>query len=394
MIDAAIAAIAEATGVEGKLAQLPGVVGDRRLRRARRGGRHRRGRGPQGDRPRRRDRRGRGVGARVPQRGEQGRAAARARRRSARDRRSGRDDVNLWVNDRARARRTCASATRCRTASTGSRCWSSCCRARVERVLDLGTGDGITLALVLAARPDATGVGLDFGDEMLRRARERFAGDARVEIVAARPRRAAARRSARSTSVVSSFAIHHCAPDAPAGALRRGVRRACGPVDVFVNVEHVASPTVALHDEFLAALGPDARTTTIRRTSSSRVEQHLTWLNDSASWMSTASGSGGSSRLLQAPAVAHESRVEATIPATDPSDPDTGRTRQWRACDECHRFLRVPGSARRRPSELALELADVWVERQLATRRACRVSRSGLAQTSVTAGIHAGRAAS
>ena len=30
---------------------------------------------------------------------------------------------------------------------------------RVERVLDLGTGDGNTLALVLAARPDAEGVG-------------------------------------------------------------------------------------------------------------------------------------------------------------------------------------------------------------------------------------------
>ncbi len=43
--------------------------------------------------------------------------------------------------------------------------------ATVERVLDLGTGDGNTLALVLAARPQATGVGLDFGEEMLRRAR-------------------------------------------------------------------------------------------------------------------------------------------------------------------------------------------------------------------------------
>jgi len=35
---------------------------------------------------------------------------------------------------------------------------------------------------VLSARPEATGIGLDFGDEMLRRARERFAGDPRVEI--------------------------------------------------------------------------------------------------------------------------------------------------------------------------------------------------------------------
>src|SRR5512141_896770 len=54
--------------------------------------------------------------------------------------------------------------------------------ARVERVLDLGTGDGITLGLVLAARPAATGVGRAFGAEMLRRATARFAQDARVEI--------------------------------------------------------------------------------------------------------------------------------------------------------------------------------------------------------------------
>src|SRR5690348_16491804 len=52
----------------------------------------------------------------------------------------------------------------------------------VGRVLDLGTGDGSTLALVLGARPGATGVGLDFGEAMLQAARERFAGDDRVAI--------------------------------------------------------------------------------------------------------------------------------------------------------------------------------------------------------------------
>ena len=46
---------------------------------------------------------------------------------------------------------------------------------RVDRVLDLGTGDGSTLALVLAAHPGAAGIGVDFGDEMLRHARARFA---------------------------------------------------------------------------------------------------------------------------------------------------------------------------------------------------------------------------
>ena len=83
MIDAAIAAISEATGVVRHGRQLPGVVGHRRFRRARRGRDHRRGRRPQGHRARRGDRRGRGVGARVPQRGEQDRAPAASAAKSA-----------------------------------------------------------------------------------------------------------------------------------------------------------------------------------------------------------------------------------------------------------------------------------------------------------------------
>src|SRR4051794_34199541 len=54
---------------------------------------------------------------------------------------------------------------------------------RVRRVLDLGTGDGNTLALVLSAHPGATGVGADFQPAMLQRARERFTGDERVDVV-------------------------------------------------------------------------------------------------------------------------------------------------------------------------------------------------------------------
>ena len=73
-------------------------------------------------------------------------------------------------------------------------------RARVDRVLDLGTGDGSTLALVLAAHPDANGVGVDFQDEMLRRARERFASDARVEIARTISTNRCRPTSGRSTS--------------------------------------------------------------------------------------------------------------------------------------------------------------------------------------------------
>ena len=129
---------------------------------------------------------------------------------------------------------------------------------RVERVLDLGTGDGITLGLVLAARPDATGVGLDFGDEMLRRARERFGDDARVAFDRHDLDEPLPAGLGDFDVVVSSFAIHHCAP-ARQRALYAEVFEILRPGGLFVNAEHVASPTAELHDEFLAALRRRAR---------------------------------------------------------------------------------------------------------------------------------------
>jgi SAM-dependent methyltransferase len=147
---------------------------------------------------------------------------------------------------------------------------------RVERVLDLGTGDGVTLALVLAAHPDATGVGLDFGGEMLQRAQERFAGDGRVEIAhhdLAQPLPSLG----EFDLVVSSFAIHHLDPPRQRD-LYGEVFSALRPGGVFVNAEHVASPTIELHNEFLAALGsrPEDDDPSNQLVGA---EQHLKWLN-------------------------------------------------------------------------------------------------------------------
>jgi SAM-dependent methyltransferase len=84
--------------------------------------------------------------------------------------------------------------------------------ARVERVLDLGTGAGDLLALVLAARPGASGVGLDFGDEMLRQARARFASNGDVEIRHHDLERPLPDDLGDFDVIASSFAIHHLAP--------------------------------------------------------------------------------------------------------------------------------------------------------------------------------------
>ena len=121
------------------------------------------------------------------------------------------------------------------------------------RILDLGTGDGRLLALLLIDRPAARGVALDFSPTMVAAARERFRGVAGVEVI---------RHDLDEPlpdlgsfdAVVSSFAIHHC-EDERKRSLYAEIFSILEPGGVFCNLEHVASPTPALHQRFLDALG-------------------------------------------------------------------------------------------------------------------------------------------
>lgn len=126
---------------------------------------------------------------------------------------------------------------------------------QVERVLDLGTGDGRLLDLVLTARPGSTGLGLDFNAEMLARARERFTGDGRAEILG-HDLDDPLPDPGPFDVIVSSFAIHHVT-DGRKEALYGEAFERLRPGGAFLNLEHVASPTEALHRAFLAALDID-----------------------------------------------------------------------------------------------------------------------------------------
>jgi SAM-dependent methyltransferase len=147
----------------------------------------------------------------------------------------------------------------------------------VCRVLDLGTGDGRLLALLLADRPQTAGVGLDVSGLMLRAAAERFAGDARVEFVAhdmTEPLPALGRFDA----VVSSMAIHHLEHERKR-SLYAEILELLEPGGVFANFEHVASPTHRLHLAFFAAIGEPLE----HEDPSDRlldVETQLTWLRE------------------------------------------------------------------------------------------------------------------
>lgn len=146
-----------------------------------------------------------------------------------------------------------------------------------RRILDLGCGDGRLLALLRIDRPEAEGVALDFSPTMLTAAQARFAGEARVRVVAHNlnePLPALGTFDA----IVSSFAIHHC-EDERKRSLYGEVFATLRPGGIFCNLEHVASPTAAVHARFLQALA----ITPADEDPSNKlvaVETQLGWLRD------------------------------------------------------------------------------------------------------------------
>jgi len=126
---------------------------------------------------------------------------------------------------------------------------------QVERVLDLGTGDGRLLALVQLEKPEIEGVALDFSDPMLERARKRFARNTRVTVVKhdfSSP--LSLEQLGHFDAVVSSLAIHHMTHTRKK-QLYKEVFALLNSKGVFCNLEHVSSPTENLHAKFLTATG-------------------------------------------------------------------------------------------------------------------------------------------
>lgn len=125
--------------------------------------------------------------------------------------------------------------------------------ARIERFLDLGTGDGRLIELVCARHPGAQAVGLDSSRPMLERAAERFADQPLIEL-REHDLTASLTNPTSLDAVVSALAIHHLEDDRKR-ALFAEVRALLSPGGVFVNLDLVASPTPELHARFRSAIG-------------------------------------------------------------------------------------------------------------------------------------------
>jgi tRNA (cmo5U34)-methyltransferase len=147
---------------------------------------------------------------------------------------------------------------------------------RVERFIDLGTGDGRLLALVRDHHPGAVAVGLDSSQPMLDRARERFDGDPAVELREHDLRTPLVGTGAVDV-VVSGLAIHHL-EDSRKRELFAEIHDVLTPGGVFVNLDLVRSASADLHERFRREIGRAEDDPTDRLAD---LAEQMAWLTDS-----------------------------------------------------------------------------------------------------------------
>jgi tRNA (cmo5U34)-methyltransferase len=161
-------------------------------------------------------------------------------------------DINLWTN-REHAQRYLEVAYKIPRREEGEASLLEFVPRDTRRILDLGAGEGRLIGLLLDRLPEATGIALDFSDQMLERLHARFDDDARVD-VGTHDLSQPLPDLGTFDAVVSSFAIHHLV-DSRKRELYEECFACLQPGGVFLNLEHVASPTRPLHEDFLAAIG-------------------------------------------------------------------------------------------------------------------------------------------
>lgn len=125
----------------------------------------------------------------------------------------------------------------------------------VKRILDLGTGDGRLLSLLKSDYPQIESIAIDFSPTMLEAAKQRFVGDKKVKIIDHNLEHPLPELGTFD-AIVSSFAIHHLSHKRKR-SLYTEIFNLLEPGGIFCNLEHVSSPTPALHEHFRRRLGVD-----------------------------------------------------------------------------------------------------------------------------------------
>jgi tRNA (cmo5U34)-methyltransferase len=148
--------------------------------------------------------------------------------------------------------------------------------SRVDRLLDLGTGDGRLLALVRSRHPEALAVGLDSSAPMLARAAERFEDDSRLDLRTHDLRFPLAEQGPFD-AIVSGLAIHHLEDDRKRDLFTE-IQALLTSGGVFANLDLVTPASRQLHERFRREIG---------RTEDDPSDR-LAGLSDQISWLRAA----------------------------------------------------------------------------------------------------------
>jgi tRNA (cmo5U34)-methyltransferase len=147
----------------------------------------------------------------------------------------------------------------------------------INRVLDLGTGDGRLLRLLKNQRPDIHAVAVDVSLVMLDHAKKNFANDSNIKAIEHDLGKTLP-DIGHFDAVISSFAIHHLTHDRK-HSLYKEIYDILNPNGIFCNLDSVALPSQKHHIRFLYAIGftPETESKSDNLLS---MEIHLGWLKD------------------------------------------------------------------------------------------------------------------
>ena len=157
-----------------------------------------------------------------------------------------------------------------------------------QRILDLGTGDGRLLALLLLRCPEAQGIAVDFSPAMIEQASERFHGDDRVRVIEHDLRQPLPDLGTHD-AVCSSFAIHHVSHERKR-SLYQEIWRSSNPVGCSATW----STCRLQRSTFISDSSTLSVIRRMSRTSSSMSRRSWFGYEKLDSRTSIASGSGGS----------------------------------------------------------------------------------------------------
>jgi SAM-dependent methyltransferase len=149
----------------------------------------------------------------------------------------------------------------------------------VDQVLDLGSGDGRLLDLVLDANPGAGGVALDHNPAMLEAADARFAALPEVAVIDHDLELELPPGLGPFDAAISGLALHHFA-EHRRRALFAEIRAHLRPGGVFADLDLIRSATEILHDRFVERVTWD-------RDSAAAWDRHAT-LDARLAWVADA----------------------------------------------------------------------------------------------------------